>query len=122
LKIVDDPNTIVYTVPEKTNIVVFANKYNLNIQDLMTLNYIQDESEQLSPGQEISINISQEKAYELALMERPKPEVIPESTITYKPVINKPGKPVVKPSKPTATTTKPSTSKPTAAATSSSTK
>jgi hypothetical protein len=50
---------------EKTNVVVFANKYNLNLQDLMTLNYIQDDSEILDSGQEVFINITQDKAYDL---------------------------------------------------------
>jgi hypothetical protein len=65
LKVLNQVDGIVYAVKEKTNVVVFANKYNLNIQDLMTLNYIQDESEIFSPGQEIFLNITTEKAYEL---------------------------------------------------------
>ena len=65
VKIINDENTIVYTVQDKTNATVFANQYNLNLQDLMTLNYLQDPSEILAPGQEISINISKEKAYDL---------------------------------------------------------
>ena len=92
LKILNQVDGIVYTVPDKTNVVVFANKYNLNLQDLMTLNYIQDESEILSSDQEIFLNITTEKAYELWLLERPKVEVIPKSTITYRPTINKSGK------------------------------
>lgn len=103
IKIVNDDNGIVYTVKDKTNAVVFANQYNLNLQDLMTLNYLQDQSEILSAGQEIFINISKEKAYDLALLERPKPVIIPQTTIAHKPVINKPsqvGKPTAKPSKP----------------------
>ena len=92
LKIVDTNDGIVYTVKEKTNVVVFANMYSLNVQDLMTLNYLADQSELLSPGQELFINISKEKAYDLGLLERPKPEIIPQTTITYKPTINKPSK------------------------------
>ena len=91
LKITTNDDGIIYTVKEKTNIVVFANKYNLNVQDLMTLNYIADQTELLTPGQEITVNISKEKAYDLGLLERPAPEIIPKSTITYKPVINKAG-------------------------------
>ena len=93
LKISNQVDGIMYTVTTKTNVVVFANTYNLNLQDLMTLNYIQDETEIFSPDQEIFINISKEKAYELWLLERPKPEVITKSTITYRPTINKSGKP-----------------------------
>ena len=103
LKITTADVGILYTMKEKTNIVVFANKYNLNVQDLMTLNYIADQTELLNPWQEITINISKEKAYELALLEKPKPEIIPQSTITYKPVINKAG------GKPSTTTKKPGT-------------
>lgn len=84
-----DDDGIVYTVQEKTNILVFANKYNLNVQDLMTINYISDETELLHPWQEITINISKEKAYEVALLIKPKPEIIPRTTIAYKPTINK---------------------------------
>ncbi|MEI7563406.1 MAG: LysM peptidoglycan-binding domain-containing protein [bacterium] len=90
IKIVNTEDGIVYTVKDKTNVAVFANTYNLNVQDLMTLNYLADQSELLSPGQEIFINISKEKAYDLGLLERPKPEIIPHTTITYKPTINKP--------------------------------
>lgn len=93
LKVSSDVDGIVYTIKDKTNVLVFANKYNLNLQDLMTLNYIQDETEIFSPDQEIFINISKEKAYELWLLEKPKPEIIPKSTITYRPTINKSGKP-----------------------------
>lgn len=92
---------IIYTIKEKNNVVVFANKYSLDIQDLMTLNYIQDKTELFTPGQEIFINITKEKAYELALLERPAPIIIPKSTITYRPTINKSGKPTVKATKKT---------------------
>lgn len=93
LKVSNQVDGILYTLKGKTNVVVFANKYNLNLQDLMTLNYVQDETEIFSPGQEIYINITKEKAYELWLLERPKVEVIPKSTVAYRPTINKSGKP-----------------------------
>ncbi len=105
LKVSNQVDGIVYTVKDKINVVVFANKYNLNLQDLMTLNYVQDETEIFSPEQEVFINITKDKAYELWLLERPKPEIIPKSTITYRPTINKSG------TKPQKTTTKISTSK-----------
>ncbi|MBU0626922.1 LysM peptidoglycan-binding domain-containing protein [Patescibacteria group bacterium] len=62
LVITDEEKGFVYELPEKTNIVVFANKYNLNLEDLMTLNYIQDETEILFEGSEIFINITDEQA------------------------------------------------------------
>jgi LysM repeat protein len=40
LMITDEEKGFVYSIPEKTNIMVFANKYNLNLEDLMTLNYM----------------------------------------------------------------------------------
>ena len=90
LLITDEDEWIIYTIPEKTNVLVFANKYTLNVEDIMTLNYIQDESETLQQGQEVFLNVSLEKAYDLWLMERPKPVFKPESNLTYKPTINKP--------------------------------
>ncbi|MFA5747946.1 MAG: LysM peptidoglycan-binding domain-containing protein [Candidatus Absconditabacterales bacterium] len=94
LIIINDDQGFLYTINEKTNIVVFANKYNLNLQDLMTLNYIQDESELLYPGQEIFVNITKEKAYDLGLLVRPKPVIVYQPK--YRPVINKPQKYIVK--------------------------
>ncbi|MFA7718045.1 MAG: LysM peptidoglycan-binding domain-containing protein [Candidatus Absconditabacterales bacterium] len=90
LKILNNDEGIVYVMKEKNNAIVFANKYNLNLQDLMTLNYLQDETEILNPGQEVFINISKEKSYEIGLLEKPKPEIISQTTVTYKPTINKP--------------------------------
>ena len=94
LKISDEVDGLIYTIVEKTNVVVFANAYDLNLQDLMTLNYIQDESELFTPGQDIFINITKEKAYDIWLLERPKPKpvIIPKST---RPTINTAGKPSI---------------------------
>lgn len=103
LKISNNVDGILYALKGKTNVVVFANKYGLNLQDLMTLNYIQDETEIFQPWQEIYININKDKAYELWLLERPKPEIIPKSTVTYRPTINKSGKPSIKTTKKTTT-------------------
>ncbi|MEI7919779.1 MAG: hypothetical protein WCH65_06480 [bacterium] len=65
MKISNQVDGIIYTIQDKTNVVVFANKYNLNLQDLMTLNYVQDETELFTPGQDIFINITKERAYDL---------------------------------------------------------
>ncbi len=93
LKVSNQVDGIVYTIKDKTNVVVFANMYKLNPQDLMTLNYVQDETEIFSPWQEVFINITKEKAIELWLLQAPPPiEIIPKSTITYRPTINKSGK------------------------------
>ncbi len=102
LKISEEVDGIIYTIKEKTNVVVFATTYDLNLQDIMTLNYVQDETELFTPGQDIFINITKEKAYDLGLLERPKPVIIPKSTITYRPTINQSGKPAS--TKPTTVT------------------
>jgi LysM repeat protein len=60
--VTDKEDGIIYTVRETQNIKVFANKYALNLDDLMTLNYITDDTEMLQKGQEIFINLTEEKA------------------------------------------------------------
>ncbi|HCB52146.1 TPA: hypothetical protein DEP21_06365 [Patescibacteria group bacterium] len=45
LVITNDDDGFLYAIPQNINIVVFVNKYSLNKDDFMTLNYIQDESE-----------------------------------------------------------------------------
>ncbi|MDR2416487.1 MAG: LysM peptidoglycan-binding domain-containing protein [Candidatus Peribacteria bacterium] len=60
--VTDEEDGIIYTVRETQNIKVFANKYGLNLSDLMTLNYITDDTEMLQKGQEIFINLTEEKA------------------------------------------------------------
>lgn len=103
LKVSNQVDGIVYPVGEKTNVVVFANTYKLNLQDLMTLNYVQDESEIFSPGQEVFINITKEQAYQVWLLDRPEPVIIPKASIVYRPTINKAGKILPKTVKKTAT-------------------
>ncbi len=90
LIITDESEWILYTVQEKSNILVFANKYSLNSEDLMSLNYIQDETEVLQDWQELFIPIDLEHAYDVWLLERPKPVYKPKTTIAYKPTITKP--------------------------------
>lgn len=60
--VTNEEDWILYKVRENQNIKVFANKYGLDLKDLMTLNYITDDSEILYEGQEIFINLSEEKA------------------------------------------------------------
>lgn len=88
LVITDEEVWFLYTIPEKTNIVVFANKYNLNLEDLMTLNYIQDETEIWFSWDEIFINITEEQAIAKGLMEAPKPVIVEKPK--NRPVITKP--------------------------------
>lgn len=85
LVISDDNDGFLYTIPEDVNVVVFANKYNLNLEDFMSLNYIQDQSEMLYKEQDVFINLTQEQAYDNWLLQRPV--IIPQEQ--YKPVIVK---------------------------------
>ena len=95
--VTNEEDGILYKVREKQNIKVFANKYWLDLKDLMTLNYITDDSEILYEGQEIFINLSEEKANNIPwFIDKAQPDL----TI-----------PVVKP-KPTKTTTTTTTTKP----------
>jgi hypothetical protein len=78
--------------------LVFANKYNLNVEDFMTMNSLQDETEILQKDQELFLPISQERAYDIGLLIKPEP--VPEPIKKYIPTIhkpsNKPGKIIVK--------------------------
>ncbi len=85
LVISDDNDGFLYTIPDNINVVVFANKYNLNVADFMSLNYIQDESEMLYQGQDVFVNLTQEQAYNNWLLQRPV--IIPQEK--SKPVIVK---------------------------------
>lgn len=86
LLIVDDEEWFIYTIPAPINVGIFADKYGLNVQDLMSLNYLQDETEVLMAQQEIFINLDLEWAYQAGLLERPKPKPV---------VVRKPATPVV---------------------------
>ncbi len=90
LIITDENDWLLYTIAEKENVLVFANRYSLDVEDLMTLNYIQDETEILQDGQELFIPIDLDTAYDVGLLERPKPVYKPKTTVTYKPTITKP--------------------------------
>jgi len=90
--VTNEEDWILYKVRENQNIKVFANKYGLDLKDLMTLNYITDDSEILYEGQEIFINLSEEKANNIpGFIDKAQPDL---------------SIPVVKPKpKPTTTTT-----------------
>ena len=87
--ITDQEDWFLYSMKEKINVLVFANKYNLEVNDLLTLNYLQDETELLMPWQEIFISISKDEAYKVWLLQKPKPVVKPKIITNYKPVISK---------------------------------
>ena len=89
LIITDEEDWLLYTIPEKINILVFANKYSLDVDDLMSLNHIQDSTEMLQEWQEVFLPITLNTAYDVWLMERPKEVYKPKQTVTYKPTITK---------------------------------
>jgi surface antigen len=90
LIITSEEKWFLYIVENKENVAIFAQKYELNLDDLLTLNYIQDDTELLQKWQEIFINIDLEKSYQVWLKERPEP-IIPKITkVAYTPVISKP--------------------------------
>jgi len=89
LVITNDDDWFLYSIPENINVIVFVNKYNLNLEDFMTLNYVQDQSEMLYAWQDVFVNITDEKAYDNGLKQRPKPVIVKANNL-YKPIINKP--------------------------------
>ncbi len=112
--VTNEEDWILYKVRENQNIKVFANKYGLNLKDLMTLNYITDESEILYQGQEIFINLSEEKANNIpGFIDKAQPDL-------SIPVIKAPTKTTSKTTTKTTTNTK-TTSKTTTTTTNSNT-
>ena len=76
--VTNEEDGILYKVRENQNIKVFANKYGLDLKDLMTLNYITDDSEILYEWQEIFINLSEEKANNIPwFVDKVQPDLTP---------------------------------------------
>ena len=90
LMITEDDQWFLYTIPENINVMIFTNKYKLNAEEFMTLNYVQDKSEILYKGQDVFLNISNNQAYDVWLIAKPTPSIVIKPTNPYKPVINKP--------------------------------
>lgn len=77
--VTNEEDGILYKVRETQNVKVFANKYGLNLEELMTLNYIQDDTEMLQKGQEIFINLSEEKANTIpGFIDKGQPDLSPQ--------------------------------------------
>lgn len=79
----NDEDGILYVVEKSRSLKLFAEFYGLNIEDLMTLNYISDKSEMLFPGQEIFINITEQRAFDVGLFEKAQP-VLPKDVVPVK--------------------------------------
>ncbi|MDR0282267.1 MAG: LysM peptidoglycan-binding domain-containing protein [Candidatus Peribacteria bacterium] len=111
LVVTNEEDGILYKVRETQNIKVFASKYGLNLEDLMTMNYIQDDTEILYKGQEVFINLSEEKANLIpGFIDKGQPDLSVQVVKPKTSVNNK-----------TTTTSKPSTSTTTNSTTTSST-
>jgi len=87
LIVTDEQEWFVYTMAERMSIWVFAEMYNLNKEDLMTLNYIQDETEILHDWQEIFINISIAEGRSRLLLEPER--IVPRPVVTQRPVVTR---------------------------------
>mgnify|MGYP000438567532 CR=1 FL=1 len=67
LKITEE-EWIIYQLPTDTNLLVFANQYNLNVEDLKNLNYIQSDDQVFKKGDDLFIPISEDEAKKLGLI------------------------------------------------------
>ncbi|PID34792.1 MAG: hypothetical protein CR971_01395 [candidate division SR1 bacterium] len=85
---ISEDDGLLYTMKSTMNVKLFAEKYDLNLQDLMTLNGIADESELMYRDTELFLNITKEKSYDVGLFPRPKPVIIPPKRYK-KPVITR---------------------------------
>ncbi len=75
----------IITLDKVTNTMVFANINSLDLENLMTTNWITDKLQLLPKGDDLFIPISREKWIEIWLLEEPKP-IIP---IVKKPIVRK---------------------------------
>ena len=83
----DNEEWILYVVKKERSLKLFSEFYRLNIDDLMTLNYISDDSEMLYPWQELFINVTEQRAYDIWLLEKAQP-VLPKDEV-IKPKVTK---------------------------------
>ncbi len=79
----------IITLDKVTNPMVFANIYWLNLEDLMTTNWITDKLQLLPKWDDLFIPISREKWIELGLLEAPKPIIQKPKTIKTNTIVVK---------------------------------
>lgn len=84
----DNEEGILYVVKTPRTLKLFAEYYRLNLEDLVTLNHFSDESEMLYAGQEIFINVTEQRAYDIWLLEKPQP-ILPKDEPIRKPSSSK---------------------------------
>ena len=80
LVVSDNEEGILYVVEKERSLKLFAEFYRLNIDDLMTFNYFSDDSEILYPGQELFINVTEQRAYDIGLLEKAQP-ILPKDEV-----------------------------------------
>ncbi len=68
---------IYYQVKENTTWKDFAQKYKLDLKQLLSLNYVSDENQSLQKGDEIFLPLTQKEAIEKGLLPKPKPKPRP---------------------------------------------
>lgn len=83
LVVSDNEEGILYVVQKEWSLKLFSEFYRLNLEDLMTLNYISDDSEILYPWQELFVNITEQRAYDIGLLEKAQP-VLPKDELPRK--------------------------------------
>lgn len=96
-------------IDQPTNMMVFANKFNLDLDDLMSVNGVNDPLQPFDEGYEIFVPESREKGIQVGLIDKPSPSTFNIYTVQPK------KKKTVVAKKPTTqkTVTAPSTQKPT---------
>lgn len=67
---ITDVEGIIYPMKQTTNLIVFANQYDLDLEDLKNLNYIQNNNQEIQQGDEIFIPITEKQAIEKGLIEK----------------------------------------------------
>lgn len=84
----DNEEGILYVVGKERSLKLFAEFYRLNLEDLITLNHFSDDSEMLYPGQELFINVTEQRAYDIGLLEKKQPvlpkDEVPKPKVTVK--------------------------------------
>jgi len=77
---------IYYQVKEDTSWKDFAQKYKLDLKQLLSLNYVSDEDQILQKWDEIFLPLTQKEAIEKGLLPKPKPKPRPTYTQPHRSV------------------------------------
>jgi surface antigen/LysM repeat protein len=89
---------VLYEVKEPSTLSEFAQKYNLSVDDLLTLNYLDNPDEQIEPGQQLFLAMSRRDAEKEGLIEKekfemldlPEEEIVPEEEIPLEEIVEVP--------------------------------